>query len=185
MKIVCFGDSNTWGYDPRDFFGGPYEEIWPELLQKQTGWNVVNWGENGREIPIKPVSFPDDMDLLILMLGTNDLLHQRTLAEIIGKMEAFLRRLPVERSKILLISPPHLRFGSWVTEPEILRASQTLAESFRILSLENGILFADAQDWNVEIAFDGVHFTEQGHKYFADGICKKIIEELKLCCKLE
>ena len=185
MKVVCFGDSNTWGYDPRDFFGGPYDAIWPELLQKKTGWNVRNWGENGREIPGNPVAFPDDMDLLILMLGTNDLLRERTPEEISGKMEGFLRTLPVERSNILLSAPPQLRYGVGVTDPRILRASETLSEAFRVLSLESGILFADAQDWNVELAYDGVHFTEKGHKLFAEGILKSIKEEMELCCKWE
>lgn len=185
MKVVCFGDSNTWGYDPRDFFGGSYDATWPDLLQKKTGWNVCNWGENGREIPGSPVIFPVDMDLLILMLGTNDILQGRTPDEISEKMEVFLRTLPVDRSKILLIAPPHLRYGAWVTDPEMLRASETLSEAFRVLSLESAILFADAQDWNVEIAYDGVHFTEQGHRHFAEGILKSIKEELNLCCKSE
>ena len=33
MKIICFGDSNTWGYDPRGYFGGQYDHPWPEILQ--------------------------------------------------------------------------------------------------------------------------------------------------------
>ncbi|HIT31090.1 MAG TPA: lipase, partial [Candidatus Scatomorpha stercoravium] len=43
MKAVCFGDSNTWGYDPRSYFGGRYGEAdrWPEILAAATGWEVV------------------------------------------------------------------------------------------------------------------------------------------------
>lgn len=167
MKVVCFGDSNTWGYDPRDFFGGPYEEIWPELLQKQTGWNVLNWGENGREIPAKPVSFPQDTDLLILMLGTNDLLQGRTPVEISGRMERFLLSLPVDRSRILLVAPPRLRRGTWVTDSSMIRDSEAMSEAFRVLANRLGLRFADAQDWDPEIAYDGVHFTQQDHVRFA------------------
>lgn len=37
---MCFGDSNTYGYDPRGYFGDRYgaEDRWPDLLAKQTGW---------------------------------------------------------------------------------------------------------------------------------------------------
>ena len=38
-----------------------------------------------------------------------------------------------------------------------------------------GIRFADAGTWNISLAYDGVHFTAQGHKAFAAGL----LEELK------
>ena len=44
MKILCFGDSNTYGYDPRGYFGGRYDDRWPEVLAALTGWDVVNLG---------------------------------------------------------------------------------------------------------------------------------------------
>ena len=37
------------------------------------------------------------------------------------------------------------------------------------------IRFADAGKWDIPLAYDGVHFTEQGHKAFAAGL----LEELK------
>ena len=53
MTIVCYGDSNTWGYDPRSFLGGRYpaEYRWPELLAQKTGCKVVNMGIIGLQIP--------------------------------------------------------------------------------------------------------------------------------------
>ena len=38
-----------------------------------------------------------------------------------------------------------------------------------------GVRFADAGKWDIPLAYDGVHFTEQGHKAFAAGL----LEELK------
>ena len=32
MKVICYGDSNTYGYDPRLPLGGRYDHPWPELL---------------------------------------------------------------------------------------------------------------------------------------------------------
>ena len=48
MKLWCFGDSNTYGYDPCGFFGGRYAAPWPELLAGKTGFQVINDGKNGR-----------------------------------------------------------------------------------------------------------------------------------------
>ncbi len=88
-RIVCFGDSNTWGYDAvtRERFA---EEIrWTGLLQKELGegYQIVEEGLCGRtsvfEDPLNEgmsglaYLYPCLMshapvDLLILMLGTND-----------------------------------------------------------------------------------------------------------------
>ena len=46
-----------------------------DILAEETGWTVRNLGENGREIPTSVPDFPADTDLLIIMLGTNDLLQ--------------------------------------------------------------------------------------------------------------
>ena len=52
MRVCCFGDSNTYGYDPRSFLGGRYaaENRWADILQSKTGWEIINQGMNGREI---------------------------------------------------------------------------------------------------------------------------------------
>ena len=70
MNIICFGDSNTYGYDPRGYFGGRYEadSRWVDILAAETGWTVCNMGQNGREIPSSAPQFPTDIDLLIVML---------------------------------------------------------------------------------------------------------------------
>lgn len=47
MKVTCFGDSNTYGYDPRGYFGGRYDagSRWVDILAAETGWTVCNMGE--------------------------------------------------------------------------------------------------------------------------------------------
>ena len=39
MKVICFGDSNTYGYDPRSYFGGQYpaQNRWVDLLAQKYG----------------------------------------------------------------------------------------------------------------------------------------------------
>ena len=77
MDIICFGDSNTYGYDPRGYFGGRYDADcrWVDILAVENGWTIFNMGQNGREIPSSTPTFSADTDLLIVMLGINDLLQ--------------------------------------------------------------------------------------------------------------
>ncbi len=53
MEVICFGDSNTYGYNPRGYFGGRYDadSRWVDILAAETDWTVYNMGQNGREIP--------------------------------------------------------------------------------------------------------------------------------------
>ena len=103
MKVICFGDSNTYGYDPRGYFGGRYEgdSRWVDILTAETGWTVCNMGQNGREIPSAAPAFPDDTDLLIVMLGTNDLLQGQSPEQAAERVEQFLAAVRLEGSKII------------------------------------------------------------------------------------
>ena len=74
-----------------------------DILAEETGWTVRNLGQNGREIPSAAPAFPDDTDLLIVTLGTNDLLQRRSPKQAAERLERFLSSLSLDRSKILLI----------------------------------------------------------------------------------
>lgn len=170
MKIICFGDSNTYGYDPRGYFGGRYDRPWPEILLEKPGCTALNWGENGREIPTGAIDFPYDTDLLIIMLGTNDLLQSWSPEAACVKMERFLKSLTVDQNKILLIAPPPMKLGEWVQDQVLIDDSITFSKYCKALAERLGIRFADAGDWNTPLAYDGVHLTEEGHRAFAQGL---------------
>lgn len=177
MNVICFGDSNTYGYDPRGYFGGRYDgdNRWVDILAAETGWTVYNMGQNGREIPVVALTFPADTDLLIVMLGTNDLLQGRSPELAAERLERFLSDISLNRSKILLIAPPPVTLGAWVPSAQLTDDSRTFARLCRSMAEQLGIRFADAGKWNISLTYDGVHFTEQGHKAFAAGL----LEELK------
>lgn len=179
MNVICFGDSNTYGYDPRSWFGGRYDanSRWVDILAAETGWTVYNMGQNGREIPATAPDFPADTDLLIVMLGTNDLLQGRSSEQAAEKLERFLSEISLAQDKILLIAPPPMALGEWVPSQQLIDASKAFARCCRALAERMGLRFADAGDWDIPLAYDGVHFTEQGHRAFAAGLLEK------LCCR--
>ena len=187
MRILCFGDSNTYGYDPRSYFGDRYgsEDRWPDLLAKQTGWEVINAGANGREIPrnayaIRLLREHAPVDLFPVMLGTNDLLQGAAPEEAAARMEAFLNSLLSSYKAILLIAPPPMKRGAWVPSDELVSASFRLADEYLLLAEKLAIPSADTRDWNIDLAFDGVHFSEEGHHSFA----AKIANEIKKSCSI-
>ena len=171
MKLLCIGDSNTYGYDPRSYFGSRYpaEVRWTDRLD---GYDVINCGVNGMTVPREYTRYIGlarlhEPDLVIVMLGTNDLLSGLSGEEITGRMGGFLDSMISEGSPVLLISPPILQHGEWVHDDEVVEESQSLGELYRKLSEEKSCLFADAGEWDIEMSFDGVHFSPEGHAGFA------------------
>jgi len=195
-KLLCYGDSNTYGYDPADYLGGryPLEQIWTSLLSEMLGpgWQVINQGMNGRQIPCGPVGFSyletllkklDRSDLLAVMLGTNDILmtDRPDAGAAILKMDALLdwlsSRHPAENT--ILISPAqvgredgpnalYLRFRSEIRK---------MNDGFKLLAEQRGVLFADASLWDVDLASDLDHFSELGHRQFAQELLQVLRNE--------
>ena len=184
MRIICFGDSNTYGYDPRDPLGGRYDakNRWVEILAAQTGWQVRNRGENGRQIPhrlgtveqaVRMLRANGHVDALVVMLGTNDILQGASAEDAAERMDAFLEQVLPLCGRVLLVAPT-MDSGEWVTQNQI-RENGRLGAALAALASRRGMAFADASSWPVELAFDGVHLTEAGHRCFAE----KILEVLQ------
>ena len=181
MKILCFGDSNTYGYDPRSFFGSQYsaQHRWVDLLAQKLDCKAVNAGENGREIPRREgelmrfdlmLTNQKPIDLLVIMLGGNDLLQGNSVEAVVQRMESFLEHIDLDKSKILLIGPPPMQCGEWVPTQTLIDASVALNHEYKALAERLSVHFADAGEWNIHLTFDGVHFTEKGHEAFAEGL---------------
>lgn len=173
MKIVCFGDSNTWGYDPCDKFGQNYSPRWTDILAQKTGWVVINEGVNGREVPDEPCFVTNDTDLFLVMLGTNDLLQLDTPEAAARRMEVFLSGTSPE--KLILVAPPAMVWGDWVQDQELIDDSVRMAHLYESLAGRMGIRYYNAGSWNIPVAFDGVHFTLEGQEIFADALAKELM----------
>lgn len=174
--ILCYGDSNTYGFDPRGFGGGRYpaDTRWTGILDSLPEWHIINEGENGRSLPKTPLEFhlleqmmlQAQPDGVCIMLGTNDLLCGSTARTAAGHLRKLLSCFD-QTSRKLLLAPPVLQAGDWVTEPSWIRESIQYAACCHAEAKAYGFSFADTSTWEIALAFDGVHFTEEGHRRFA------------------
>ena len=108
------------------------------------------------------------------MLGTNDLLQGTSAKEAATRMEAFLNSLLPNCKQVLLVSPPPMKRGAWVPTDELVSESIHLAEEYKSLAEKLSIPFIDTRHWIIELTFDGVHFTEEGHHAFANHLMEVI-----------
>ena len=189
-RIICYGDSNTYGYDPQSFWGGPYppDSCWVNIVKKNTGLDLQNFGACGREIPhnTSQTAFvcnqlgawckgADETEVWI-MLGTNDLLANPgfTAEDVTARMENLLTELMRETAAMSypvtfrLIAPVAMQEGTWTEDARVIRESARLDEVYADLAVRLGIGCVCAGTWDVPLAFDGVHFTEAGHGVFAE-----------------
>ena len=167
--IICYGDSNTYGYDPCTLMGDQYPEQnrWIGILESETEWKIENHGICGRCIPhtgsqirfaceqLKDWQDKDAPVWMWIMLGTNDLLQEQqfTAKDTAQRMETFLKKLMAE---------PAVSSGK-ITLYLIAPAAERL-----------GIGFTDAGKWDIPVVYDGVHFSEKGHHIFAQNIQEEI-----------
>ena len=174
MKLVCFGDSNTFGYNPCAKFGECYNNRWTDILAEISGWEVLNEGVNGREVPDEPAWVDDDTDFLVVMLGTNDLLQLDTPEATAARMEKFLN---IEhKEKLVLIAPPPMVPGEWVQDDELLEDSRRLAKLYQCIAERLGIRYFNAGEWNILLGFDGVHFKEEAQSVFAEALYRELMK---------
>lgn len=176
-KLICIGDSNTYGYDPRNFMGGRYDHPWPESFQSQTGIQTVNLGQNGMEIPADDfemelldwkIQRALPADAMTVMLGTNDLLgaYRPNLESITNHMRDFLCHLHTTypACQLYLLALPPVK----MEERGLSQNAKRLSDRYRALAEELQIPFIDVTAWNVGIAYDCVHLTEEAHHCFAE-----------------
>ena len=199
--VVCFGDSNTYGYcgDPGDCADGVRfneEERWTGLLQKNLGEAFRIWEEGvvGRttafDDPMRPgmnglKDLPSvlrgygTVDLLIFMLGTNDTkerfgLSPEAIAEGMEKLVSEAKAQPVwglSGPNILLIAPPHI---SRARDGAMHEKSLALAALYRAAAGRSGCAFLDAEAICTFNHTDHTHLTAASHRALAQRLAQLV-----------
>ncbi|MEY5025420.1 MAG: hypothetical protein RLZZ244_948 [Verrucomicrobiota bacterium] len=213
--ILCFGDSNTWGYDPEASSGAP-EPVrhaegvrWTGVLQSVLGadYRVVEEGLNGRttvhEDPLEEgrngerylapcLQSHKPVDLVILMLGTNDLKARFHLpagdvaegaARLVRLIQGSGARGRGRSPQVLLVAPPEVTdLGHLpVLEEKFAGAPE---KSLRFPGLYEawagglGVGFVNAQQWVRTSRLDGLHLEASEHRKLGEAMAVSVVQML-------
>lgn len=205
--IVCLGDSNTHGYcaDPNDCadHGDRFneDERWTCLLQKHLGsdYLVLEEGLSGRttvfddplhesmaalDVIYSVLMSHERVDLLIVMLGTNDVkerLGMNPSCIAIGLERLLLKAMSVpawrnNTPNILVVCPPHIGDGLW-DEPMgkgCPEKSKVLARYYKPKCDALGVHFLDAEGIAEFNKVDFMHLTRKGHENLAKALSELV-----------
>lgn len=189
-NFIFIGDSLTFGY------GVPKSKCWVEIfknssLSKDMNLNIINKGINGNTTTDMLNRFTEDVTMLspkkiFIMGGTNDLLSNRPINLIIDNIELMLKEALTITSDVFLGVPPRVikedayrLFMPSLTYdycenklPELSKELIKLCKKYKAnyIDFYNLTLEIDSS----EIFLDGIHFTEEGHKFLLQSFIENI-----------
>lgn len=189
--ILCFGDSNTWGANPATQGRFPVGVAWPAVLAATLGsdYRVIDEGlpgrttlwddpieghKNGRDYLIPCLASHNPLDLVIIMLGTNDLKKRFSvsaydIANSAGVLVDIVRSSTAGPNdgapQVLLMAPPPLApLGEYRYMFEGgEEKSRLFAEQYTRVATAKGCHFLDAGSVIVSSPQDGIHFEAEQH----------------------
>jgi lysophospholipase L1-like esterase len=205
-RILCYGDSNTWGADPltgerleeqirwtrilAGALGADYEIIEEGLCGRTTVWeDPIEGYKNGYTYLMPCLETHRPLDLVVIMLGTNDLKKRFSLtaydiAQGAGVLVTAVQKSTAGREAkappVLLIAPPPVSqltdYAEMFEDSE--GKSKKLGERFHQVAQELGCVFLDASSVIVSSKIDGIHFDPEEHAklgYAVAGIINKLL----------
>lgn len=207
IRILCYGDSNTWGYISgsnherygnserwtrvlADLLGNKFEIIEEGLNSRTLISNDTRpgkEGKNGYEYLLPCLDTHDPVDIVILMLGTNELKYtfNKTAKEIGNLLEEYFVKTILGRKsqfkdsypKLLIVTPPMVNEeveycktgdkykGATQKSKELNEIYKNIAKKYNCYFLSNDEL---------ETGADGVHLTKDSHRRLAESLNTKI-----------
>ncbi len=206
--VLCYGDSNTWGYDPSTEDRYPLATRWVSVLARELGpsYQVIPEGLNGRTtvwpdpvegeyksgktylLPCLESHHP--IDLVVLMLGTNDLKHRfglsawdvaraaGTLVELIFATPWGPEGLPPQ---VLLLAPPPTCVAGTVFADMFAGADEkslSLGRCFEQIAAEFECAFLDTATVIASSKTDGIHLDAAALPILGRAVAAKVKEVL-------
>jgi lysophospholipase L1-like esterase len=199
--VLCYGDSLTWGYDAETQGRHRHQDRWPNVIRAALGHGVevVAEGLSGRTtafddplvaadrngVRILPtiLSSHAPIDLVVLMLGTNDMkpsmhgnpfLAQRGVRRLIEIIRTHDYPAGDRAPEILLVAPPvigptdNVEFRAVYAGGEA--SSKRLADLYEALADEAGCGFFDAGTVASAAPFDGVHLDAENTRNIGEAL---------------
>ena len=204
-RILCFGDSNTWGYNAVDASRFDERIRWTALVQKELGdeYEVIEEGQNGRTTVrddhvenrlsgltcLRPcMESHAPFDLIVIMLGTNDTktyfsMSPQDIADGAGTLASIALHCPYgpegKAPKVLLVSPIAVAednpYDGLFGEQAALKTRGFL-QAYSKTAEKLNCAFLDAAEYAAPGKVDGVHLDEAGHRALAEAMSAKIRE---------
>lgn len=197
-SVLCYGDSNTWGYNPATGARHAYEDRWPTVAGNALGpaYRLIPEGLNGRTTVLEDTIEPwrngltylrpclishKPLDGVVIMLGTNDTKARFSLPprDIATGMRQLIRAVQTSETgpedgvpRVGIVAPAQVReetsFGE--TFSGARRSSLGLADEYRGVAEELGAAFLDAAAL-VECPMpDGIHLSAEGQRTLGTAI---------------
>jgi lysophospholipase L1-like esterase len=209
-NILCFGDSNTWGFIPESITEShprrhPHDVRWTGVLARELGqrFHVIEEGQNGRTTvhddpfalvrnakAVLPAILESHkpLDLVVLMLGTNDLKNvfgvspseiavgAKILAQTILTSDSGLAAKP---PRLLLLCPPTIGELSHLPdlEAKLTNArsrSQQLPKHYNAAAAALGCAYLNTQEIIAPSPVDGIHLDAAAHQTLGLAVAAKI-----------
>jgi lysophospholipase L1-like esterase len=194
--LLCFGDSNTWGYDPGGGERFPREVRWPGRLATALGeeWEVIAEGLNGRTATLdSPLSEGRNgltyllpclhshapIDLVVVYLGTNDVADRYSLpapdvAAAVGRLVRVIRTSEAgprgAAPEVLVVCPPPFGRLPEGGDAHSGEKSRRLGRSFAEVCSELGCELLDLDGIARYSDLDGIHLDRAGHAAVATAV---------------
>ena len=210
IKVLCYGDSNTWGQKPDKTGRYPADVRWTGKLQQLLGndYYVVEEGlgsrttdldydrkpgRNGKTYLVPCLGSHNPIDVVVLMLGTNDLKTgcgrsandiAQAIEGLVNDIRTFARDQAGVAPKVILVSPIEInsdapRFAEFYTgyyDERAMAESRKLAAVISQLAQQANCEFLDAAITS-KPGEDGIHFDEPSEAPLAEAL-EPMIREL-------
>lgn len=200
-KVLCFGDSNTFGFNPQNGLQFGRDVRWTGVLQKLCGdkFLVVEAGCNNRTAfsdnpagkiytgnKILPKYLDEKFEYVVLALGINDLQSQYDVSVedvkngILDLVKIVRQKLP--ETKIILVTPAKLAKNvfksplfSTLFDEKSIEKSRYLSKIYEQIAEITDCDFVDLNQVATPSDIDGLHFEEEEHKKIANEVFSRLI----------
>lgn len=200
-KVLCFGDSNTYGFIPQSGLRYDKNTRWTGVLQSLCGsdFSIIEGGCNNRTAFIdNPAGIEQTgykilpkylkaeyFDIIILAIGVNDLqlFFKPTLKEFeqgIEKLVQITKELS-PKSKIILTCPAKLNLDginngifNFQFDEISVEKSYHLPQIYKKLAEKHACKLVDLNEIAKVSPLDGLHFSAESHKTIAENLYKNL-----------
>lgn len=199
-KILCYGDSNTFGFVPGSGKRYKKEERWSGILSELLpDYEIIEEGMNnrmgflesldsleqsgGKYLPLL-LQNHKDIDIFILALGTNDSQFLYNLDEKIAEtgLEHLVNSIYSANSKTKIIIIPPVKIeknilnGFFKIQFDLISVEKirNIFPLYKKLADKYNCLYFDFNEYTKPSEIDGLHYTKEGHKIIAQNLAEFI-----------